>query len=249
MGVNQLSSNAPINSGFCSDYQAKDLSIISAVSPYTMTSNERIQALIDAVRYLVANSIAGAFVECGVWKGGSVMAMALTLIEMQQADRELYLFDTFNGMTTPGVEDVDYLGQDAARILDEVKCVASEEEVEQAMFSVGYERSLIHFVKGPVEETVPARAPDTIALLRLDTDWYQSTLHEIEHLFPRLVAGGVIIIDDYGHWQGARRAVDEYLREHAVTLFLHRIDYTGRIGIKSGTTNEPQNRQAMPGGN
>ena len=231
MGVNQLYSDAPVNTGSCSDYQAKDLSIISAVSPYTMTSNERIQALIDAVRYLVANSIAGAFVECGVWKGGSVMAMALTLIEMQRADRELYLFDTFTGMTTPGVEDVDYLGQDAARILDEVKCVASEEEVEQAMFSIGYERSLIHFVKGPVEETVPDRAPDTIALLRLDTDWYGSTRHELEHLYDRVPSGGVLILDDYGFWQGARDAVDESLDRTGARLLLAPMA-SGRIAVK-----------------
>jgi hypothetical protein len=205
---------------------------MNAVAPYTMTSAERVHALINAVRYLVANRIPGDFVECGVWKGGSIMAMALTLLELGRTDRGLFLFDTFNGMTTPGDEDVDYLGQNAREILDSVRCVASQEEVETAVSSTGYDRSHVHFVKGPVEETIPGQAPESVALLRLDTDWYESTRHELEHLFPRLVPGGVIIVDDYGHWQGARRAVDEYVREHDISLLLHRIDYTGRIGVK-----------------
>jgi O-methyltransferase len=83
-----------------------------------------------------------------------------------------------------------------------------------------------------VERTLPDRAPAEIALLRLDTDWYESTRHELVHLYPRLSAGGVLIVDDYGHWAGAKRAVDEYLGEQAEPLLLHRIDYTGRIAIK-----------------
>jgi len=74
--------------------------------------------------------------------------------------------------------------------------------------------------------------PGKIALLRLDTDWYESTAHELKHLYPLLVPGGVIIIDDYGHWEGARKAVDEYITAEKLPLLLNRIDYTGRIGIK-----------------
>ncbi|HEY6231412.1 MAG TPA: TylF/MycF/NovP-related O-methyltransferase [Pyrinomonadaceae bacterium] len=221
------------NNGFPADYQADDIEIIRAVEPYTMTGNERIVALTGAVRHLVNNGIPGDFVECGVWKGGSVMAMALTLLQLQNQDRALYLFDTFSGMTAPGDRDVDYLGRPASSIFEEVRYAVSLEEVEQAVYSTGYNRDMIHFVKGPVEETIPAHAPGMIALLRLDTDWYQSTRHELVHLFPRLAPGGVIIIDDYGHWHGARQAVDEYLAQHQVSLLLHRIDYTGRIGVKS----------------
>ena len=219
-------------SDFPADYGLNDIHIMNAVAPYTMTSTERIHALINAVRYLVSNQITGDFVECGVWKGGSVMAMALTLLELGRSDRRLFLFDTFSGMTPPGADDVDYLGQNAREILDTVRCIASQEEVEIALSRTGYARSQINFVKGRVEETIPLQAPDSVALLRLDTDWYESTRHELEHLFPRLARGGVIIIDDYGHWRGARRAVDEYLHEHNVRLLLHRIDYTGRIGVK-----------------
>jgi hypothetical protein len=89
------------------------------------------------------------------------------------------------------------------------------------------------FIKGKVEETIPEQAPAQIALLRLDTDWYESTYHELVHLYPRLSPGGILIIDDYGHWAGARKAVDEYFAEHRLNLFLHRIDYTGRICIKT----------------
>jgi hypothetical protein len=100
------------------------------------------------------------------------------------------------------------------------------------VLGTGYDREQVVFVRGRVEDTVPARAPQRISLLRLDTDWYGSTYHELVHLYPRLSRGGVLIIDDYGHWQGARRAVDRFLAEHRPRLLLHRIDYTGRIGVK-----------------
>ncbi|MGA2717069.1 MAG: TylF/MycF/NovP-related O-methyltransferase [Bryobacteraceae bacterium] len=90
----------------------------------------------------------------------------------------------------------------------------------------------VHFIRGKVEETIPSQAPESIALLRMDTDWYESTRHELEHLFPRLSPGGILIIDDYGDWQGARRATDEFLANHAPALFLSRIDDTGRLAVK-----------------
>jgi hypothetical protein len=83
-----------------------------------------------------------------------------------------------------------------------------------------------------VEHTLPDRAPQKVALLRLDTDWHASTKHILETLFPALVRGGVLIIDDYGHFHGARKAVDDYLSEHNISILLNRIDYAGRIGIK-----------------
>jgi hypothetical protein len=214
---------------------------IDAVRPYTMTSDQRVAALCDAVRYVVTNRIPGAIVECGVWKGGSMMAVARTLLELSDRSRDLHLFDTFEGMTAPTAEDVALTGESAADLLaattdredaESVWCRAPLDVVKQAMASVGYERSKVHYIKGRVEDTIPAAAPERIALLRLDTDWYESTRHEMIHLFPRLCVGGVLILDDYGHWLGARRAVDEYLREHNVPLFLQRIDYTGRYAVK-----------------
>lgn len=210
--------------------------IYERAKPFTMTSLERMAALYDAVRYLEANKIAGDFVECGVWRGGSSMNMALTLLECGNRERRLYLFDTFAGMSEPTDADVDVHGRVAQQKFEKLQngqsnawCFASLEDVQQNMGSTGYPTERLHFVKGKVEDTIPASAPERIALLRLDTDWYESTRHELEHLFPRLVPGGVLILDDYGHWQGARKAADEYFEARGMKPLLFRIDYTGRM--------------------
>lgn len=212
--------------------------VIERVRPYTMSSEDRLIALIDACRYIAQHEIPGDVVECGVWKGGSMMTAALTLHEADSV-RGLHLFDTFEGMTPPSDPDVLGFGDrpTAHQMLDADPDVWSItavplEEVQANMRATGYPSERMHFVKGPVEETIPEKAPDMIALLRLDTDWYESTKHELLHLFPRLAPGGVLIVDDYGHWQGARQAVDEYLEQEGIPLLLHRIDYTGRIAVK-----------------
>jgi len=107
-------------------------------------------------------------------------------------------------------------------------------EVQANLRSTGYDEEKLIFVKGMVEDTIPGLAPESIALLRLDTDWHASTRHELIHLYPRLQPGGVMMIDDYGHWQGARKAVDEYLSGLDVPLLLQRVDYTVRSAIKPG---------------
>lgn len=214
------------------DFTPQDAALFRAVSPFTMTSPERVHALSHAVRYISAHGIPGAIVECGVWKGGSMLAVAMTLLDLGVRDRELFLYDTFEGMTEPTALDVSVKGERAAAILDRVRCIAPEDEVRSVMDHSGYDPERIRLVKGKVEDTIPHEAPLEIALLRLDTDWYESTHHELLHLFPRLAVGGVLIIDDYGHWQGARRAVDEYFAAHNVRMLLNRVDYTGRVGIK-----------------
>ena len=218
------------------DYDDATVATIKRVRKHTMTSPARLNALIDATEHVVANRIPGAIVECGVWKGGSMMAVALTLQRLGATDRELVLFDTFTGMTEPTPEDADspYDGYSLyamwKRRTNWIGVPA--EEVRAAMLSTGYPADRITLVEGPVETTVPARAPEQIALLRLDTDWYASTKHEMEHLYPRLAPGGVLVLDDYGHYAGARRAVDEALAGRDEHLLLHRIDYTGRIAIR-----------------
>lgn len=225
----------PDESAELSDAEKSNLRIWEQVRPFTLTSRERIFALCDAVRYLVRNEIPGSYVECGVWKGGSMMAVALTLLSLGVDDRDLWLFDTFEGMTAPGELDVDLHGKRAS---DEYQrregnwAQAPLTQVENALLGTGYKASRVHFVKGKVEDTLPARAPDTLALLRLDTDWYESTKHELTHLFPRLSRGGVLIVDDYGHYLGARQATDEYLEEAEVPILLNKIDYTGRIAVR-----------------
>lgn len=211
-------------------------SIIETVAPYTMTSPERIAAVVDAVRYVSRRRIEGAIVECGVWRGGSAMAAALAL--QQEGDiRDLHLFDTFEGMTAPTEADVNFRGLDArdqfvARSggTDKNWCYADLEDVRRNFALLGYPADRIHFVKGDVLETLPVSAPGRIALLRLDTDWYESTRREMEALYPNLASGGVLIVDDYGHWAGSRKAVDEYFA--GAGPLLSRIDYTGRMAVK-----------------
>ncbi len=212
------------------------LALYDRASPYTMTSVERMYALWQATRYVVGRGIEGALVECGVWRGGSSLLMALTLLELDERSRNLHLFDTFEGMPPPSYADVQFTGEPAADLLARSKRTpedlawawATLEDVKQTMTVANYPN--VEYVQGLVEDTVPAGAPDQIALLRLDTDWYESTRHELEHLYPRLASGGILIIDDYGHWQGARTAVDEYFADEPV--FMNRIDYTGRLILK-----------------
>jgi O-methyltransferase len=223
----------------------EDRRVIEPALPYTITSVPRLLAVVDAVRHCVAHDLPGAFAECGVWRGGSVLAMVLTLQELGRDDRDLYLYDTFEGMTEPDERDVSVFEQPAlstwnaahesgrtpwSEFFDDEQ--VSEEAVARLLHSTGYPAERIHLVRGPVEETIPARAPDRLALLRLDTDWYASTIHELEHLYPRIAPQGVLIIDDYGHWQGARQAVDEYFAAHGPAPLLQRVDYTARMAVK-----------------
>jgi O-methyltransferase len=221
------------------DFTAETTKIIERVQPFTMTSPERISALCEAVGYLCRTNIPGAIVECGVWRGGSLLAAVENLLIFGQTNRAVWLYDTFEGMTAPTAADKDFLGRSAEQLLDEsdredehsVWCWSQLDQVRQLLFSTGYPQERFQFVVGPVEKTIPASLPDQIALLRLDTDWYESTRHELIHLMPKLVPGGVLIVDDYGHWNGCRQAVDEYFQQHQIPMLLHRIDYTGRIGV------------------
>ncbi|WP_239651676.1 TylF/MycF/NovP-related O-methyltransferase [Neosynechococcus sphagnicola] len=222
------------------DFDRDSIDIIQNVKSHTMTSPERIYALIQAVRYIHQKNISGSIVECGVWRGGSMMAVAYTLKTLNDCTRELFLYDTFEGMSTPTSKDVDINGYHAKSLLeqsnkkhsDSVWCIATLEEVSQALRQTLYPERLVKLVKGKVEDSIPRNIPERISLLRLDTDWYESTLHELTHLYPRLAQGGVLIIDDYGHWRGCRKAVDEYFESTKQNILLNRIDGTGRIGIK-----------------
>ncbi len=223
------------------DLPLADRTMLLRASAFTMTSRERQVALLEAVRYVVGRGIDGAFVECGVWRGGSAMIMAMALTELGVRDRDLYLFDTYDGMTPPTDADRSFDGLSAREQLASqpkeqtasMWCRAGIDDVRDAMASTGYPAERIHFVEGPVERTIPGASPPAIALLRLDTDWYESTRHEMRHLFPLLSPNGVLIIDDYGHWQGARRAIDEYFHEQRACYLMQRLDYTGRMLIKN----------------
>lgn len=219
-----------------------DRATIEAVRPFTMTSSERIWSLLKAVDYVVDQPVAGDFVECGVWRGGSVMAIAQRLRQRGQEDRSLWLYDTYEGMTPPTQEDVEATtGTTAQQLLEKtavadgnnVWCVADLHDVTANITSTGYPLSRVTFVKGDVAVTLLEQVPESIALLRLDTDWYESTKVGLEVLYPRLAIGGVCILDDYGHWQGARKAVDDYFGQQGFRPLMHPIDFSGRIFIKT----------------
>jgi hypothetical protein len=227
------------------DFEPGFKSIFDAARPYTMTSPARMYALYLATQHVVENRIAGDVVECGVWRGGSAMVAALTLLAANDTSRTIWLYDTFEGMTEPGERDVDLDGRPARmRWNTEFKvsarengagsdwCYASLEEVRHNVLGTGYPEDKVRFVRGKVEETIPAQSPQSVALLRLDTDWFESTWHELLHLYPRLTAGGALILDDYGSWKGSREATDKYFAEHGGKPFLARIDEAGRIAIK-----------------
>jgi len=196
--------------------------IITRVQEWTMTGPTKLDALIEAVRYIERYDVPGDVVECGVWRGGSMQAVALALLDAGDTSRELHLFDTFEGMPPPTDEDARTVGGDvtsAAELLatsdrdSKMWAAATLEDVQDGMARTSYPADKIHYHRGLVEETTPQEAPERIALLRLDTDWYASTKHELEHLYDRLVPGGVLILDDYHSWDGAKQAVDEWLEE------------------------------------
>lgn len=226
------------------DASAEDKTILDRIRGYTMTSVDRQLALLHAVRHVVRTGVQGSFVECGVWRGGSAMAAALAFIQEGETKRDLYLFDTFEGMTAPTDVDRSVYGVSAQAYLDQVHanrdidrdfvwCIAGLEDVQANMLTVNYPTDRIFFVRGPVESTISTEtATGPIAVLRLDTDWYESTRHELVHLFPLISPGGILIVDDYGHWAGARKALDEYLEGLPQRYYLHRIDYTGRLLVK-----------------
>jgi len=222
------------------DLEPEFLALYERCAPATMTSIERMYALYQAVRHVHAAETPGDVVECGVWRGGSSMLAALALDSLGDRERCIWLYDTFEGMPPPAGVDRTLSGEHAADLMkradaagEHTRAAAAVGEVRANLAGTGFPADRLRFVEGKVEDTIPGTAPDAISVLRLDTDWYESTRHELEHLWPRLSPGGVLIVDDYGHWEGARRAVDEFFSTAAPVL-LQRIDYTGRLALKPG---------------
>lgn len=208
----------------------------------TMTSSERMFATMMACKHAVESGIVGDFVECGVWRGGNSI-LAAGEFHQRNSNKAVYLFDTFEGMTAPTEFDKAALsGVAAEKKYQETKrgensdwCYSSLDEVKNNFAKAGLLSDRVKFVKGDVLKTLEDEnnLPEKISVLRLDTDWYESTRKEMEVLYPRLSVGGIIMIDDYGHWAGAKKAVDEYFERHGGRPFLQYIDRTGRIGIKT----------------
>ena len=155
--------------------------------------------------------------------------------------KKLWLYDTFEGMANVSKYDENILNQNATVELDSSKKKENSKDiwaysplsyVEKNMKNTGLNLNNIRYVKGLVEETLERESPNKISILRLDTDFYESTKKELEELYPLLEVGGIIIIDDYGHWKGCKKAVDEYF-EDKKNIFFQQIDYSGLIGVKT----------------
>lgn len=222
------------------DLDGEFTEIYEKTKQFTMTSIERMYSMYKATEYIINNNILGDIVECGVWKGGSMMISALTLLKMNDSNRILYLYDTYEGMNKPTEKDIRiYDNKPALNIWKKSQekdfnrwDYAPLDEVKTNLYSIKYPKDNIKFIRGKVEHTIPNIIPEKISILRLDTDLYESTYHELIHLYPRLSLNGVIIIDDYGYWKGQKEATDKYFKENNIKILLNRIDEQGRIGLK-----------------
>jgi hypothetical protein len=198
------------------------------VRTHTMCSNSRLRGLYRSVRHVVEQKIPGDIVECGTAQGGSAALMALTLQAMGER-RKLWLFDTFEGLPAPTANDPDLQWAD----LFTGTCIGTVDEV-RGLFRRLSAAEDVEFVKGLFQDTLPVTRVPQIALLHVDGDWYESVKACLDHLFDKVVPNGMIQFDDYGYWQGARRAIDEFLENRGLTKDLRPLDYSGRFLIKPG---------------
>jgi hypothetical protein len=225
------------------DLEPGFLEVYKMCQEYTLTSFKAMYAMYEAALYINKSGIAGDFVECGVWKGGSSMIVALAWLQAPGPHRNLYLYDTYEGMPDTGTHYQD-VGTGPFQFAMNITTMlrgghtgvfyAPLEEVRRNMRSTEYPEENVLFVKGMVEQTIPYQIPEQISLLHLDSDLYQSTYHELTHLYPRLTKGGVLIVDDYGSWKGSRKATDQYFAEQGISMLLTPISNDGaRMGIKA----------------
>lgn len=217
----------------------KQRHLINITNPISMTPQIRRYNLIQALEYIAHYKLEGDLVECGVWKGGNLVIYK-KFIEEKNIKKNIYAFDTFEGMS--GQDHNDYIingGIKAQTILDkDIKKITNDWGVcslEEVKFNISQRTknlNNIFFIKGKVEDTLldAMNLPKKISILRLDTDFYQSTKIELEILYKKVCKGGVIIIDDYGHWAGSKKAVDEFFKEKFV--WMHYVDYACRLIIK-----------------
>ena len=196
-------------------------------------------SLYKSIEYIVKNNIPGDFAECGVWNGGAMLLAAFALRHFGDTSRKIYLYDTFAGMPRPDAIDKRWDGADPLPTWEQAQKQGQQwgfggtlEMVREVMAKSSYPMDQLIFVEGMVEDTIPGTIPDQLALLRLDTDFYKSTYHELTHLYPKLSSGGILIIDDYGQFQGSRIATDQYIDENKLRVFLNRVDDGVRLVVK-----------------
>jgi hypothetical protein len=218
------------------------MSIYPAIKAHTITSSfgpVPLWVLYKTIEHIVRHDVPGDIAECGVWNGGSMLLAALALKHFGDLSRKLYLYDTFAGMAKPEEIDKRYDGVPALPTYEDFKAQGKNwgyggtaEMVRTVMRTSGYPEDKMVFVEGMVEDTIPGTMAERLSLLRLDTDLYRSTYHELKHLYPSLSSGGILIIDDYGYYQGARAATDQYIAENKLKFFLSRIDSSVRLAVK-----------------
>ena len=217
----------------------REQAIISTALKYSMGTRPQMWSLIQSIKHIKHHNIDGDIVECGVWKGGNIICASL-MCDRLEMKKNLWAYDTYEGMSEPEDIDICLVNSSPAQPQYEANqqenintwCYSSLEEVRQNFNRELTSTEHIKMIKGPVEQTLNDghNIPQNISILRLDTDWYQSTKKELDVLYPKLQSGGVLIIDDYGHWKGSRQAVDEYFEGRYI--WLHRIDYACRLYIK-----------------
>ncbi len=218
------------------------ISLIEKIKPHTLTFGGGVDApweLYRSIEYIVRNGIPGDIVECGVWSGGSILLAAHALLHFGDTSRRIYLYDTFAGMPRPDEVDKRWDGVPALPTWEHYQqgggiwgFGGTEDHVREVVYSSGYPEDKFVFVRGKVEDTLPATRPEEVSLLRLDTDFYSSTYHELIHLYPLLSVAGILIIDDYGAFQGAKLATDQFIAENELKLFLSRINVNVRLAVK-----------------
>jgi hypothetical protein len=210
---------------------------------FSMSPENNLLATALACQHVVERNIPGDFVECGVWRGGHAI-IAAGVFESTKQPRETYMLDTFSGMSEPTENDArTYDGASAVKMFEDLKrrensgwCAASLDEVKDNFKKAGVSLVSAHFIQGKVEDTLCDRnhisrfADRKIAVLRLDTDWFESTKIELERLWPLVSPGGIMIVDDYGYWSGAKKAVDDYFSGNPP--FLSPVDRFARLVVK-----------------
>lgn len=202
----------------------RKINLIHAVQPYTLTTYPRLSKIYEKAVRLEREKINGSFVECGVCNGGS--AGIIASVAKHNENRQIWLFDSWEGLPEPGEDDISYTGEPGQRGM----CLGSKEKVKELLFKkLKLNSNKVHLIKGWFNDTIPFHKKDIgkIALLHLDCDWYESVKFCFEELYDNVVKDGFIFIDDYGHWKGCRRAVDEFIEERNLRIELIKIDYTG----------------------
>lgn len=217
------------------DFEAE---VIAIGARYSMTTLERQWAFVQAIEHIHHERIEGDIAECGVWRGGNLIIAAL-LKERLGLSAQIWGYDTFEGMSAPSEADrAIHYKEVAAQTFEKKRrgefsdwCYSEIHEV-QSNIKRHVPSTDVRLIKGKVEDTLidEVNLPERLAILRLDTDWYESTKIELEALYPRLMPGGVLIIDDFGDWAGAKLAVEEYFADRPI--WLHRVDRACRLAIK-----------------